>query len=190
MSVAEAPTPCGAACRAPSGPALTRVDWLVHPRFPDQTLLLRSHQGFREISRALTERAAALPPGAAEGVASVGWQFEGWTRAMRSHEHYEEHKLYPYLARRYETTMECLVSQHGALHRAADQVRAAVSARDPGGLAGALDEHRRVLVAHLAEEEEVVIPMLLELAPKEFAAYLHLPIEELLRRLAAAEEPP
>ena len=104
---------------------------------------------------------------------------------MRGHEHYEESKLYPYLAWRYGTRMDCLVRQHGALHRARDDVRAALR----HGIAGtasaaeverALREHRNLLLSHLAEEESVVIPMLLELAPHEFATYYHSPIEDLL----------
>lgn len=178
---------CGPSCRAPSGPSMRATEWAAHPRFATQTLLLRSHAGFRATSAGLVARAERIEDGDPPAFESVAWTFEGWMSAMRGHEHYEESKLYPYLAWRYGTTMECLVRQHVALHRARDDVRSALRDAAAGGgaaraVARALGEHRRVLLAHLGEEESVVIPMLLELAPEEFARYYNHPIGELLPR--------
>ncbi len=166
---------------------MTRPEWEAHPHYPTQTLLLRSHERFRAISRELVDSAVALPRSDPRAFESISWAFESWMSAMRSHEHYEESKLYPYLAWRYGTSMECLERQHAALHRARDEVRDAL--RDAKtrphpshDVARALTQHRRVLLAHLAEEEAAIIPMLLELAPDEFANYYERPIGELLPR--------
>jgi hypothetical protein len=57
------------------------------------------------------------------------------------------------------------------------------------GLADALEEHDAVLQVHLDHEEELVIPALLELSPREFEDYRALGIVELMRRLDAVTGP-
>ncbi|MEM7153772.1 MAG: hemerythrin domain-containing protein [Myxococcota bacterium] len=164
---------------------LPREQWADHPHYPSQVLLMRSHEGFREISRQLLERAR-------EGIAprSIAWIYPQWIAGMRSHEGYEEYKLYPFLRRRWGVSMESLKEGHQQLHRCDDAVRAALlEHRNADGdasndaLVRALEEHDRVLVEHLRHEEDTVIPLLLELSPDEFDEYCHHSIAELLRRL-------
>jgi len=171
---------CRSPCVSPSGPSIVREAWAAHERFPAQALLLRSHASFRAVSHALVEQAG--PSGRAGGLRAIERTFEMWMAAMQNHEHYEEHKLYPYLARRYDTSMECLVGQHRSLHGAKRDVRLAFEETDPSLVCDALRAHRRILMRHLDEEEGIVIPMLLELEPREFDAYATLPIELLMRR--------
>ena len=54
---------------------------------------------------------------------------------------------------------------------------------DPAALAAAFAHHDQVLRAHLDVEEDLVIPRLLDLTPKEFNAYYWLPLDALLERL-------
>jgi hypothetical protein len=90
---------------------------------------------------------------------------------MRSHEHYEEYKLYPFLQRRFGDSTECLERGHQQLHAAVDRVRAAYTGLESAEISSALRAHDAVLLEHLDQEEELVIPRLLELAPDEFDAY-------------------
>jgi hemerythrin superfamily protein len=147
-------------------------------------LLVGSHDNFRRLSRELVDRAAE---GAAED--SQAWRqrvllwFLMWQRAMGGHESYEEGKLYPYLARRYGTTLAELVDDHHQLHGLRDEV---VEALDGGTNHEALDalvRYDAVLCDHLEREENRVIPMLLELEPEEFTRYTRSHIDTLLRDL-------
>lgn len=162
--------------RAPL-PQIPRADWDGHPRYPSQTLLLRSHQSFRELSEDLIQATAN-----GDYLPFVSQIFERWMAGMRGHEHYEEHKLYPYLESRYAVSLAPLRTGHGQLHVAEDGVRTALATRDVEAedLRSALEGHGQTLRAHLDDEERLVIPMLLELTPREFYRYSFLSIEQLL----------
>ena len=157
-----------------SFPQIPRQQWVRHPRFPAQTLLLGSHENFRRINAYLCEQAAEVPE-----PERLELLYRRWIGAMRSHEHYEEHKLYPYLARRWNAPFDEAEEGHRQLHdkhagvlHAFSQLRVdAPNARD--GLVQALAEHQSVLTEHLRHEEDLVIPLLLELTPEEFRAYYH-----------------
>lgn len=162
--------------------SIPRHAWSEHPHWPAQTLLLRSHENFRRISRVLVEHAAADEP--------LGWiitVYPQWIAAMRSHEHYEEHKLYPYLARRWELSFGTAEAGHQRLHELDRKVREALRERERGGpappLHAVLHAHDLALREHLDHEEELVIPALLELAPREFEDYCAMGLPELMRRL-------
>lgn len=157
---------------------LPRAQWAGHPNYPRQVLLLGAHQNFRQLSRALirwTEDGAAI-----DEVMEV---FGAWKRAMRGHEAYEEHKLYPYLEARWPLSCADLRDGHEALAAEDRRVRAAAEAGDRGALQDALRAHDRVLDAHLDDEEDRVIPALLALAPAEFDAYYDGDITSLLANL-------
>lgn len=114
---------------------------------------------------------------------------------MRGHEAYEEHKLYPFLERRWDVSLEDAEAGHVELHERYDAViEAFVQARVAGDVAGdgestdkkarivqALEAHDRVLHEHLELEEELVVPLLLELSPEEFEFYCSSSIATLLR---------
>jgi hypothetical protein len=160
------------ACAAETAgrPLFGREQWRDHPRYPAQLLLVRSHAGFRAVSRHLVELAGAHERWAADCRAL----FEAWQGSMRAHEGYEELKLYPYLACRYGVTLGALAEDHVRMHGLEREVRRALG----GGAAdatAALARYDEELVAHLAREEDIVIPMLLELPADEFLRYTMLP---------------
>ncbi|MCO4746338.1 MAG: hemerythrin domain-containing protein [Proteobacteria bacterium] len=144
-------------------PAIPRGTWRDHPNFQTQTLLLGSHRNFRRVSQWLIERAE-------QGEASsLRWPFDRWKGAMHGHEHYEESKLYPFLARRFGIDLSVMQQGHEALQHAEEQVFAAF---DSGHVAiEALRLHHDILIAHLELEEDHVIPCLLSLTAEEFEAY-------------------
>lgn len=145
---------------------LPRAAWPEHPHFPEQTLLLRSHESFRALSRVLVGRA-----GRGGDPAALLEVFRTWKAAMRGHEAYEEGKLYPFLRRRFGLDTAPMEAGHMALHVADAAVTAAAAADDPEALLEALEAHDRVLREHLELEEDVVIPALLALEPEAFAAF-------------------
>lgn len=151
---------------------LPRSAWETHVNYPDQILLLRSHASFRTVSRELVERAEnGGDPAAIRAV------FRWWRANMHGHERYEEGKLYPFLEHRWGLRCDDL----SAGHRALSEAEAVVHAAQPEALAQALEEHDRVLSAHLDAEEELVIPALLALTREEFEDYCALPLSVLLR---------
>ena len=83
--------------------------------------------------------------------------FAPWIAAMRSHESYEERKLYPYLEYRWGVSLNDARTGHAELHPRADDV---------------VEAHDRTLDVHLNVEDEAVVPLLLALDPEEFDRYL------------------
>lgn len=167
---------------------MTREAWKSHPNYPAQVLLLGSHDNFRRVSRHLVEDAAAGGP-----VRPIGTLYMRWRAAMRSHEAYEEGKLYPFLRHRWCAATERAERGHQALHDADERVREVLSAlvfsgehRANAALHQALLRHDQILQEHLELEENLVIPLLLALSPHEFDDYYHSSIDDLLRRLAPA----
>ena len=136
-------------------------------------LLLGSHAGFRRISQNLIAAATDT-----EDRGAIGLYFGMWISAMRSHERYEEHKLYPYLERFHGAELQVLRDGHEELHAAEVAVRSAL--QGDGDLREALVAHDDVLDRHLELEEDRVIPLLLEMDSAEFARYASQPIETLL----------
>lgn len=157
---------------------LPRTAWPDHPRYPQQVLLLGSHEGFRRTSASLVRRAEA-----GRDAAAIGWVFDYWKSAMSGHERYEEYKLYPYLEARWGLSCEPLRAGHHQLAALEDAVRAAVRKDDGAALHTTLATHDAALLAHLDAEESLVIPALLALSPEEFDTYYHNNIHTLLSRL-------
>ncbi len=168
-------------------PQIPRKDWQAHPRFRTQALLLGSHANFRRVSRFLIDQATL------EQFAGLHSLFDRWIAAMRSHEAYEERKLYPYLEYRWGVSLEEARGGHAELHTRADEVvdafRTLAHPADPSDsnenradnpVLQALQAHDRTLGAHLDVEEEAVIPLLLALDPDEFDRYYRSPISMLI----------
>lgn len=165
---------------------LPRSKWREHPNYPDQLLLLGSHEGFRSVSRRCIELSRAAEPSRGDITAL----FHRWHVLMRSHEAYEERKLYPYLARRYGTSLVHLARDHEALHALRDAVFVALADEDSGGVGRALERYDQELCTHLEREEAVVIPLLLDLPPDEFRRYYDAPsVEALLASMPACPAP-
>jgi len=167
-------------------PQIPRENWQAHPRFRTQALLLGSHANFRRVSRFLIDQAAL------EQFVGLHSLFDRWIAAMRSHEAYEERKLYPYLEYRWGVSLEEARGGHAELHTRADEVvdafRTLAHPADPSDsnenpadnpVLYALQAHDRTLGAHLDVEEEAVIPLLLALDPEEFDRYYRSPISML-----------
>jgi len=156
----------------PHTPRIPRAQWADHPRFPQQTLLLGSHDNFRILAKQVAVLAESEPRRAER-------LFRRWMYAMHSHEAYEERKLYPFLTRRWGVSMAPLEAGHEALGlRKAEVLDAFVAVLDREGgppeqraLRRALLGFEDTLEAHLELEEDTVIPLLLELTPGEFADY-------------------
>jgi hypothetical protein len=168
-------------------PSIPREEWTSHPHFATQALLLGSHTNFRRVSRYLVDKASR------EKFVGLHSLFDRWIAAMRSHEGYEEHKLYPYLEYRWGVSLDEARAGHDELHARADEVVEAFrslarpadpadspkSARDNWVLR-ALEAHDRALDAHLDLEEEAVVPLLLALSPEEFDRYYRSPLSLLI----------
>ncbi|MEM7437431.1 MAG: hemerythrin domain-containing protein [Myxococcota bacterium] len=163
---------------------LDRTRWKSHPRYPEQALLLGSHSNFVWINARLIDDAKT-----GEDPASLEWRYVRWIAAMRSHERYEEYKLYPYLARRWGVSFRDAQDGHRTLHDKHEEVIEAFrDLRDPSDdadtartrLVDALSAHQEALVNHLRVEEEAVIPLLLDLIPEEFQHYYQSSIHTLL----------
>ncbi|MCH9684301.1 MAG: hemerythrin domain-containing protein [Deltaproteobacteria bacterium] len=151
--------------------SLPREQWRRHPHFATQTLLLGSHENFRRISTMLVDNA-----GQAATQAWIGRLYAQWIAAMRSHEAYEEYKLYPFLTRRWGLSFAEAEAGHQRLHACDGEVRAAFDrgrgeGDSPDVLRIALERHDGVLREHLRHEEDLVIPALLALTPREFEDY-------------------
>jgi hypothetical protein len=145
-------------------PLIPRAEWSQHPNFPTQALLLGSHANFRAISEHLMQSARQRAP-----IAPISSLYRRWKAAIEGHEAYEERKLYPYLERRWGVSFADAVAGHELLHARDREVRDAL--RTGVGVAETLAAHHTVLVEHLDLEETLVIPLLLELSPAEFALY-------------------
>lgn len=161
---------------------IPRQQWPDHPHWPHQTLLLGSHHNFRFISERLIEAAQT-----GENLEWLEYMVPRWIAAMRSHEAYEEYKLYPYLTRRWGLSFGEAEAGHQRLHERGAAVREAMEGlvhdQPAPALAAALQAHDAVLREHLAHEEELVIPALLQLEPEEFERYRVLRLPELLAQL-------
>jgi hypothetical protein len=168
-------------------PNIPREDWTAHPRFRTQALLVGSHANFRRVSRYLVDQAAR------EEFVGLHSLFDRWIAAMRSHEAYEERKLYPYLEYRWQVSLDEARTGHGELHARADEVaeafRSLACPADPTGstesstdnpVLHALQAHDRTLDDHLDVEEEAVVPLLLALDPEEFDRYYRSPLSMLI----------
>lgn len=162
----------------PRPPSLPRDAWPEHPHYPSQTLLLDAHRSFLEVSGVLIRATRG-----GEGRDLIESLYHRWIGAMRSHEGYEEDKLYPYLSRRWQLSFDAAEKGHRDLHEAHDEVVNAFALQERSSIVGALERHHEVLEAHLRLEEDLVIPALLGMSPDEFNRYYEGDLPTLLRDL-------
>lgn len=172
----------------PKTPVIARSEWSKHPHYPAQVLLLGSHENFRAVSEYLVAEAEVH-----DSPDRLEVLYRQWIGAMRSHEAYEENKLYPYLAWRWDVSFASAEAGHVALHeRHAEVLSAFADIRTDGlsqntrsTLVAALRKHDEILRAHLEVEEDLVIPLLLALSPDEFRTYSHSTMWALKQRMEA-----
>ncbi len=143
---------------------IKREHWEDHEHYPAHVLLLGSHENFRAVSSLLVDRARRS--GYTPGIESL---YRRWKSAMRGHEYYEENKLYPYLAKRWGVSFHDAEAGHEALRTRDREVLASfLDDSSSTALVDALVRHHDVLIEHLRYEEDLVIPLLLELSSEEF----------------------
>lgn len=166
---------------------IPRERWQEHPNWPEQVLLVGSHRSFRRASQECIRRVSE-----GERFERAEALYNYWISGMRSHERYEEYKLYPYLEKRFGLSLDRAKAGHHELHDADRGVRSVFNALRAGAiddtdgrdaLAAALKRHDEVLGQHLDLEEEVVVPALLAMERVEFQHFLNTPITRLLREL-------
>jgi iron-sulfur cluster repair protein YtfE (RIC family) len=155
--------------------------WGDHPNFgPTTKFYLDRHAMFREcfaVMRRLTDESldARRPPaGFARDFARVGGFF---LRELHTHHSIEDHHYFPALQRlepRLTRGFEILDADHHALHDALERfhasaeaaLRAVQSEGDPKTALGALEAELKrfdpLLDRHLTDEEEIVIPVMLD----------------------------
>ena len=149
-------------------PVIPRDTWPQHENYPGYCGLLRAHDSFREVSAYLLEKSEGAD---ALSIGNLIFLFLRWKQAMKNHEAYEERRLYPYLAQKYGISFQGLETQHEELGRLERKVLSAWGDGDTDGVRGALAEHDDVLISHLREEEDSVIPLILSFTPDEYATY-------------------
>jgi hemerythrin-like domain-containing protein len=127
------------------------------------------HRAFRRESRLLGELVAAVPAGDTERAAVLGRHLTWYRDGLTNHHVGEDELLWPLLRQRVDVGTEIVVRmelQHG---RVADtltdvlgvlpawQASAAADRRDE--LVSALSAHRRVVIEHLDDEENHLLPL-------------------------------
>ncbi|KAI8619372.1 hypothetical protein BC830DRAFT_1104640 [Chytriomyces sp. MP71] len=127
-------------------------------------------------------------------------QFEKWHNNMGSHERYEESRLYPFAARRWDVDTRYLTSEHGTMHSQRDLVLGLFAqllnfegtpaqygtpalACAVAKLEATMADYELYVCVHLAEEEEFIVPMFLELTVEEYKDYEDLGLTELFRKM-------
>ena len=158
-----------------------RAGWEAHPHFTELTRFwLEVHLGFRRMQRLLVPR----PRGSSTGRASrrpmrAGWC--GWPsqylNGLHGHHNIEDHHYFPMLKAldaRIAWGFDLLDADHqamdGAIHELAEATNAVLSAvRDAAPAEAAAEVLRlrlagfgRMLDRHLIDEEELVVPVILD----------------------------
>ncbi|MBM2575261.1 hemerythrin domain-containing protein [Jannaschia sp. Os4] len=150
-----------------------RDGWAAHPEFgPLTRFWLERHLGFRRLLDALTADARARADGAldprdhAVRLQRLGGAF---LHGLEEHHGVEDHHYFPRLAAlapSLERGFALLDADHHRLHEELEGLAGAANAVLRGGAAGSLAERLegmgRFLDRHLTDEEEVVVPVLLE----------------------------
>jgi hypothetical protein len=148
-------------------------EWRAHPNFsgPASTLLIIHHQ-FRVASERLLlflEREGdALP-----NLGFVGRAFAPLATTLHHHHHAEEQMLFPMIAKRTGTPPSRLESDHQELTRSIEAVEKALVGSDNEIAMAAARAFDVILREHLDREEELVVPVLLEMKPDEAWALIH-----------------
>ncbi len=158
-----------------------RIGWEAHPHFTDLTRFwLERHLGFRRMHRMLVEDTRAFLDRDRDAQAYAGSLYRVASRFLNDlHGHHmiEDYQYFPILQRldpRIASGFDLLETDHQALDaaiqglaEATNLVLAAVRAGRPAdgsadALAGRLAEFGRLINRHLIDEEELVVPVILD----------------------------
>jgi len=124
-------------------------------------MLLGIHDHFRAAAQRLMEL---------EDMLSIARLFVPLAQTLHHHHHAEEEMLFPTIHERTGTAPDRLQADHDEMTAAITTVERALRSRE--GIATAVARFCEILVAHLDREEELVIPVLLELDPVTMWAQL------------------
>ncbi|KAJ3063042.1 hypothetical protein HDU98_001100 [Podochytrium sp. JEL0797] len=193
MTTLEFPT--SAAHRAlmatlPQNLLIPRKAWKSHPNMGRCGMLVYMHTNFRASSKQVLDGILSLDHSSfrtsnGQSPRVLLDRFRDWQGSMNTHEYIEETYLYPYLYNKWRIDLSVLTKEHGDIHDKRDQVLASFatylkfekSSDDYGSdavkkagadLEKAMTGYVDVLKFHLAEEEELIIPMMLELSQQEY----------------------
>ena len=158
-----------------------RIGWEAHPHFTELTRFwLERHLGFRRMHRMLVEDTREFLDRDRDAQAYAGSLYRLASRFLNDlHGHHmiEDYQYFPILQRldpRIASGFDLLESDHQALDAAiqglaetTNAVLAAVRDRQPaaagaGVLDGRLAEFGRLINRHLIDEEELVVPVILD----------------------------
>ena len=159
-----------------------RETWPGHPNLGALCRFwLERHAMFRELSQALAQGASALREGKVEAEAFEPWfapRMRFFLQQLHHHHLVEDHNYFPvFMAaeRRLVRGFEVLEADHGAIDAAIRELGAAsdgllAALRDPSadlarataGLGSLLPGFLGKLDRHLADEEDLIIPLILE----------------------------
>jgi iron-sulfur cluster repair protein YtfE (RIC family) len=147
-----------------------RAAWERHPNItgPASTLLA-IHDQFRAASRRIALLIDREPP-------DIGWvrrAYRPLAVTLHHHHHAEEEMLFPMVLERTGTAPEQLVRDHQVLTDAIAAVEAALVGADAIKARTTIVRFDEILAEHLAREEALVIPVLLEMTAGEAWALLH-----------------
>jgi len=148
-----------------------RTKWQLHPNFGGPaSMLLGVHDHFRLGSRRLLQLLVAAPP----DLAHASRAFRPLAEMLHHHHHAEEAMLFPLIRRRTGAAPERLVTDHETLTAAIAYLSARLSKSDDANEAkAAAESFDQILVEHLAREESLVMPVLLEMTASEAWAGIH-----------------
>lgn len=148
---------------------------------PDTHEMVVIHRGLRRESRLLAELIAAVAPGDTARARVLAAHFRDYLLGLTNHHHGEDEHLWPPLLARVDLEADLVLrmeAQHEGVAATLARAEAALPAWESTAgeterdvLVAALTEHRAVLVEHLAEEEEALLPLAeRHLSVKEWSA--------------------
>ena len=153
--------------------AYPRMQWEAHPNFGELVRFwMQRHSMFRELVNVLSTDA--------QNVISGGLDFQSFAprltqyggtllNELHMHHQIEDHHYFPQLIKldqRLERGFDLLESDHeamdGLLHDFAQGANAVLKGGDASIFLERLDEFSRLLDRHLTDEEEIIVPVILD----------------------------
>jgi DUF438 domain-containing protein len=131
-------------------------------------MMLAIHDQFRATSHHLVHLVARE-----HGLATIERVFSQLAHVLHHHHHAEEAMVFPLVRRRTGIAPDQLQADHDEMTTSIEAVERALGARDAARVAEAITRFHEILVTHLDREEELVIPIFLQLQPQELWAQLH-----------------
>lgn len=141
--------------------------WRAHPNAAGPAaMMLAIHDQFRAVSHRLVQLVAQ-----GQGGGAIGRVFSPLAQVLHHHHHAEEAMVFPLVHRRTGVAPEQLQTDHDEMTAAIETVESAL--RDGARVAESITKFHEILITHLDREEELVIPILLQLPPEQMWDQLH-----------------